>query len=69
MAHLRSTHPTCSRGHSSVQLSGSAVRRVVTAAVHDARGTVDEGAIAGVHAIVHPLLPEMTMMRDYSDYL
>ena len=52
-----------------MQLSGSAVRRVVTAAVHDARGTVDEGALAGVHAIVHPLLPEMTMMRDYSDYL
>lgn len=44
-----------------MQLSGSAVRRVVTATVHDARGTVDEGAIAGVHAIVYPLLPEMTM--------
>ena len=62
MTHWRSIHTSCHRGHSGVQLSGSAVGRVVTATVHDARGTVDEGAIAGVHAIVHPLLPE-TMER------
>ena len=67
MAHSRSI-ANC-RSHSGVQLSGSAVGRVVTATVDDAGGAVDEGAIAGVHAVVHPLLPGIHGVMDMDESL
>ena len=43
--------------YSSMQLPCTAVGWIMTSTVHDTTGTIDEGSIARVHAIVHPLLP------------
>mmetsp|Transcript_3732 Transcript_3732/g.8899 ORF Transcript_3732/g.8899 Transcript_3732/m.8899 type:complete len:273 (-) Transcript_3732:1628-2446(-) len=39
-----------------MKLSGTTVGWIVAATIHDARGPVDEGSIALLHAIIHPLL-------------